>query len=74
MEMQFSYIDGDDHVFMNMDTFEEERIKSADIDKKDFIKEEMVMNVLKWRGKAIDVQVNRGTSWLPPAFANRMLF
>ena len=34
--MTFSYIDGDDHVFMNMNTFEEERIKSADIDKRDF--------------------------------------
>jgi len=56
-EMTFSYIDGEEHVFMNMETFEEERIKTADIDKADFIKEEMSINVLKWRGKAIDVQV-----------------
>ena len=55
--MQFSYIDGDDHVFMNMETFEEERIPSADIDKRDFIKEEDNLQVLVWRGKAIDVQV-----------------
>jgi len=56
-EMQFSYIDGDEHVFMNMESFEEERIKTADIDKSDFIKDEMLLTVLKWRGNAIDVQV-----------------
>uniref|UniRef100_A0A7S4FC50 Elongation factor P n=1 Tax=Chrysotila carterae TaxID=13221 RepID=A0A7S4FC50_CHRCT len=56
-EMQYSYDDGDDMVFMNMETFEEERIPRADIAKNDFIKEEMLLTVLKWRGKAIDVQV-----------------
>ena len=55
--MTFSYIDGDDHVFMNMNTFEEERIKSADIDKRDFLKEEALIDVLYWKGQAIDVQV-----------------
>merc|ERR1719201_2757503 len=55
--MTFSYIDGEDHVFMNMATFEEERIKTADIDKADFLKEESTINVLYWNGKAIDVQV-----------------
>lgn len=29
--MLFSYTDGEDHVFMNMETFEEERIKSASV-------------------------------------------
>lgn len=56
-EMQFSYIDEDKHVFMNLETFEEERIASADIDRVEFIKESMILNVLKWKGKAIDVQV-----------------
>ena len=56
--MQFSYIDGEEHVFMNMETYEEERIKTADIDKRDFIKDEMTLQVLKWRGQAIDVQVH----------------
>jgi len=56
-EMTFSYIDGDEHVFMNMETYEEERIPTGDIDKRDFIKEEDTLQVLKWRGKAIDVQV-----------------
>ena len=55
--MTYSYIDGDDHVFMNMNTFEEERIKTADIDKVDFLKEEATIDVLYWKGKAIDVQI-----------------
>ena len=47
-EMMYSYIDGDDHVFMNMETFEEERITSKDIDKREFLKEESTINVLFW--------------------------
>ena len=57
VELQYSYIDGDDHVFMNMETFEEERIPSKNIDKSDFIKEEMSLNVLYYKGVPIDVQV-----------------
>jgi len=57
VELQYSYIDGDDHVFMNMETFEEERIPSKNIDKADFIKEEMLLNVLYYKGVPIDVQV-----------------
>ena len=56
-EMCFTYIDGDDHVFMNMNTYEEERIPTADIDKRDFLKEESTIEVLYWKGKAIDVKV-----------------
>ena len=57
LECQYSYDDGDDMVFMNMETYEEEKIPKDSIDKADFIKEEMTLDVLKWRGKAIDVQV-----------------
>jgi len=32
-EMQYSYMDGEDMVFMNMETYEEERIPKGDIDK-----------------------------------------
>lgn len=42
---------------MNMESFEEERILSKSIDKVKFIKEEMMVQVLKWNGKAIDVQL-----------------
>ena len=40
-----------------MNTFEEERIKTADIDKRDFLKEEDTIDVLYWKGIAIDVQI-----------------
>ncbi len=56
-DMTFSYIDGDDHVFMNMETFEEERIPTSSIDKATYLKEEDTIQVLFWKGKAIDVQV-----------------
>jgi elongation factor P len=56
-EMTYTYIDGDDHVFMNMETFEEERIATADIEKVEFLKEDATIDVLYWQGKAIDVQI-----------------
>jgi len=56
-EMLFSYVDGEDHVFMNMETFEEERIKSNSIDKVDFLKADSTIDVLYWKGQAIDVQI-----------------
>ena len=55
--MTFSYVDGEEHVFMNMETFEEERIRTVDIDKVDFLKEQATIDVLYWKGKAIDVQI-----------------
>jgi len=62
-EMKYSYLDGEDMVFMSMETFEEERIPRSDIEKAEFIKDEMVLNILKWRGKAIDVQVPKTVSF-----------
>ena len=54
--MQYSYVDGDEHVFMDMESFEEERIATSSIDKVEFIKEEMELTVLYYKGIAIDVQ------------------
>lgn len=63
-EMQFSYIDGEDYVFMNMESFEEERIPIADLDTKtNWIKEEMTLQVLKFKGKPIDVQIPTSMSF-----------
>jgi len=56
-EMTFSYVDGDEYVFMNMETYEEERIATADIEKTAYIKDDMLLTVVKFKGKAIDVQV-----------------
>ena len=55
--MQYSYIDGDDHVFMNMASFEEERIATANLDKADFITEAMELTVLYYNDRPIDVQM-----------------
>ena len=52
------YIDGEDYVFMNMETYEEERIPTSELDTKTkWIKEEMQLTVLKFKGKPIDVQI-----------------
>ena len=43
---------------MNMETYEEERIPTSDLDTKTkWIKEEMQLTVLKFKGKPIDVQI-----------------
>ena len=56
-ECQYSYDDGDDMVFMNMETYEEERVPRSNVDKADFIKEAADVSILRWQGKAIDVQI-----------------
>ena len=55
--MQYSYVDGEDHVFMDMETFEEARIPTKSIDKAAFIKDDMQLTVLYYKDKPIDVQV-----------------
>merc|ERR1719498_1242543 len=56
---QYSYEDGDDMVFMNMETYEEERVPRAQVDKADFIVPESGAVVLRWQGKPIDVQIEK---------------
>jgi len=62
-DMTYSYIDGDEHVFMDMETFEEARVKSAAIDAADFIKEEMAIQIKYWKGDPIDVMVPTSGSY-----------
>jgi len=57
LECQYSYEDGDDMVFLNMESFEEERVARSLVDKADYIAEEMEVVVCRWQGKTIDVQV-----------------
>jgi len=57
LECQYSYDDGDDMVFLNMESFEEERVARTNVDKADYIAEEMGVVVCRWQGKTIDVQV-----------------
>lgn len=57
LDCQYSYDDGDDMVFMNMETYEEERVPRSLVDKADYIGEESQVTVCRWNGKTIDVQV-----------------
>lgn len=56
--MQHTYRDGDQFVFMDMETFEEARLSEAQIgDQSKYIKEEMEVNVLYWNDTVLDVEL-----------------
>lgn len=56
--MQYTYKDGDQFVFMDMETFEEARINPEQIgDKAKFLREEMEVNVLTWNETILDVEL-----------------
>lgn len=53
--MQFTYMDGDDYMFMNMETFEELRVPPVAVNK--FVKEGMECGIVQWNGKVIGCEV-----------------
>merc|ERR1712110_349733 len=53
---QFTYKDGKEYVFMDMDTFEEARLVGSDMLDK-FLKEGMEVKVKEWQGKPLDVSL-----------------
>lgn len=56
--MQHTYKDGDQYVFMDMETFEEARLTEAQIgDRAKYLKEEMEVNVLFWNNTVLDVEL-----------------
>lgn len=56
--MQHTYKDGDDYVFMDMETFEELTIEPSKLgDKAKFLKEEMEASVLLWNGAVLDIEL-----------------
>ncbi len=56
--MQHTYKDGDQYVFMDMETFEEVSIDPSKLgDKAKFIKEEMEVGVVTWEGSILDVEL-----------------
>ena len=58
-EKQYLYREGDHYVFMSTDTFEQSFIGEAQLgDKKSFLKEGDVVNVLMLNDRAIDVTIN----------------
>lgn len=56
--MQHTYIDDDQYVFMDMESFEEARLSGKQIgDQVKYLKEEMEVNVLFWNNNVIDVEL-----------------
>lgn len=56
--MQHTYKDGDDFVFMDMDSYEEGRLSANQIgDRVKYLKEGMEVNVVRWGDKVLDVEL-----------------
>jgi len=56
--MQYTYKDGEDFVFMDMETYEETRISDERLgDRTDFLKEEMEVNVIFWEEKVLEIEL-----------------
>lgn len=55
---QHTYKDGDDYVFMDMETYEEMRLPPDQIgDRVKYLKEGMEVNVLMWNGQVLEVEL-----------------
>lgn len=56
--MQYTYKDGDDFVFMDMETYEEGRLNANQIgDRVKYLKEGMEANVVRWDEQVIEVEL-----------------
>ncbi len=56
--MQHTYKEGDQYVFMDMETYEEARLTEAQIgDRVKYLKEEMEVSVLMWNEKVLEVEL-----------------
>ena len=56
-EFQYSYSDGDNHYVMDMESFEVEGVPLKVVTNAEFLVEGMMVNVIKWNNKAIDVEL-----------------
>ena len=56
--MQHTYKEGDQYVFMDMETYEEARLSEEQIgDRVKYLKEEMEVTVLMWNEKVLEVEL-----------------
>lgn len=56
--MQHTYREADDYVFMDMDTYEEVRMRPEQIgDRVKYLREEMEVNVVRWNGQILEVEL-----------------
>ncbi|MGF1568138.1 MAG: elongation factor P [Nodosilinea sp.] len=57
-DMQHTYRDGEDLVFMEMEAYEEVRLSAAQIgDRVKYLKEEMSVSVITWNGQVLEVEL-----------------
>jgi len=61
--MQYTFTDGNNLVFMNMESFEEQRIDKSKIDNVLLMKEGLSCIVMMWGEKIIDVQLPPSVSY-----------
>lgn len=58
LTMQHTYREGDDFVFMDMETYEEMRMTAAQIGPRvKYLKEEMEVNVVRWQDQIMEVEL-----------------
>lgn len=58
LTMQYTYKDGDQYVFMDMETFDEVRLNPDQLgDRIKFLKEEMSVNILFWNETVLDIEL-----------------
>ena len=56
--MQHTYKDGEEYVFMDMETYEETRMNAENLgDRTNFLKEEMEVNVLFWDEQVLEIEL-----------------
>ena len=56
--MQYTYKDGDNYIFMDMQTFEESRLNAAQIgDRVKYLKENMEATVVMWGERVLEVEL-----------------
>jgi elongation factor P len=56
--LQHTYMEADDYVFMNMDSFEESRLTAAQIGEgRKYLKEGMAVSVITFDGKPLEVEL-----------------
>jgi elongation factor P len=57
-DMQHTYRDGEDLVFMDMETYEEVRLSAEQVgDRVKYLKEEMSVSVISWNGQILEVEL-----------------
>jgi elongation factor P len=57
-DMQHTYREGDDFVFMDMETYEEARLTADQIGPQvKYLKEEMAVNVVTWQERVLEVEL-----------------